>query len=78
MAASVNCLRCHAQMEPGFIADVTHGGYAQENWSQGEPQSSFWRGLKVDRSHSIPVTTLRCPKCGYLESYAVHPPVSEK
>ena len=71
MNEPVKCLRCHAPMEAGYVADLTHGGYQQENWSAGEPKSSFWFGLKVDTDHSIPVRTFRCPNCGYLESYAV-------
>jgi hypothetical protein len=28
-------------------------------------------GLKLAKDQVLPVTTLRCPKCGYLESYAI-------
>ena len=58
-------------MEVGCIADVRQGGYSQQNWNPGEPQSTFWRGLHVKTDQLIPVTTLRCPNCGYLESYAI-------
>ncbi len=57
-------------MEQGFIADTTYGGYVQEKWSPDAPVTSFWRGLKIDDKQTIPVTTLRCPNCGYLEFYA--------
>jgi hypothetical protein len=59
-------------MEPGFIADRTYGENRQEKWSAGEPQQ-LWGGelgVKVDRHELVPVTTLRCPNCGALESYA--------
>ena len=72
MPEPIKCLRCQTAMEPGYIADNTHGGNLQEAWSAGEPKASFWTGLKVDRKHAIPVVTLRCPSCGMLESYA-HP-----
>jgi hypothetical protein len=71
MKGSVECMRCHAHMESGWLVDATHAGYEQENWSPGEPQPSFWTGLKVGKDQVIPVTTFRCPKCGYVESYAV-------
>ncbi len=76
MDDTLECIRCHTQMEPGYIADGIHGGYAQQKWTPGEPKTSFWCGLNVDRKHSVPVTTLRCPKCGYLEFHAPPGPVA--
>jgi hypothetical protein len=69
MTKTCECLRCHAQMEIGYVADGTHAGYAQQQWSPGLPEKSFWTGLKMEVV--VPVTTLRCPNCGYLESYAI-------
>jgi predicted nucleic-acid-binding Zn-ribbon protein len=68
---TVECIKCHAHMESGWVADKTQGGLTQQNWSAGEPQPSFWTGLKVEKDQVVPVTTLRCPTCGYLESYAI-------
>ncbi|MEO8945189.1 MAG: hypothetical protein ABI338_01730 [Gemmatimonadaceae bacterium] len=70
MDQSINCLRCHTPMEPGIIADATYAGNVQEQWTPGAPETSFWTGLKVSRQERVPVTTMRCPKCGALESYA--------
>ena len=70
MNDSVDCIRCKTQMEAGFVLDFTYGAYLQQKWYPGEPKKSFWTGLKIDRSQLVPVTTLRCPKCGYLEAYA--------
>jgi hypothetical protein len=58
-------------MENGFVPYNTESGFRQQNWWPGEPKKSFWTGLKVDADQVIPVKTLRCPKCGYLESYAI-------
>ncbi len=71
MDEPVECIRCHTQMEVGFVPDGSHSGFQQQNWSPGEPQPSFWMGLKFKKGSLVPVTTLRCPKCGYLESYAM-------
>ena len=75
MNEPVECLRCHTRMEVGYVADVTQRLYQRQKWSPGVPQPSFWGGLKVDRKSLVPVTTLRCPNCGYLESYARGRPV---
>jgi hypothetical protein len=59
-------------MESGWVPDNTHAGLQQENWCPGEPQPSFWTGLKVEKKDIvIPVTTFRCPNCGYLELYVI-------
>lgn len=57
-------------MEPGLILDATYGGSLQEQWVSGTPDTTFWQGLKIDKQELIPVTTMRCPTCGALESYA--------
>jgi hypothetical protein len=71
MSQPIACLRCQTPMDPGFVADRTDGGNLQEQWNPGTPNVSFWTGLKTDRKSSIPVTTMRCPKCGALEFYAM-------
>ncbi len=70
MDHTVECLRCRTPMETGFVADLTYGANVQEQWVPGTPQGSFWTGLKINKDERIPVTTMRCPKCGALESYA--------
>lgn len=65
------CLRCHTEMARGFVVDLTEYGPRQQYWFPGEPEPSFWVGLKgLTKENRVPVTTLRCPSCGYLESYA--------
>jgi hypothetical protein len=39
-------------------------------WAEGQPERSFWTGVKVKDKERHPVSTFRCPACGYLESYA--------
>jgi hypothetical protein len=56
MNGPIECIRCHAQMEAGYVADLTHAGYQQENWSPGEPKPAFWVGLKVKTDQFVPVT----------------------
>jgi hypothetical protein len=58
-------------MHAGYVLD--HGdrgarGVAQ--WVAGAPEKSFWMGLTTKDRAVLPVTTFRCERCGYLESYA--------
>jgi hypothetical protein len=57
-------------MEEGFVLDHAHGATLQASWVEGQPRKSFWTGLKLRGTVQIPVTTNRCHRCGYLESYA--------
>ncbi len=68
--ALVSCPKCTGNMEEGFLLDVTRGANRQATWVQGRPELSFWTGLKIKGKPQRRVTTLRCTRCGYLESYA--------
>lgn len=60
-------------MEAGFIIDkgARGGSVNAPEWADGAPEPSVWTGLKLRGHERHPVTTFRCAKCGYLESYAV-------
>jgi len=64
------CPKCSGPMESGFLLDETYGGTGQAQWTQGEAKRSFWTGIRVPSDERHLVTTYRCSKCGYLESYA--------
>jgi len=68
---SIKCPKCKAAMEEGFILDREHGGVAVSQWVEGEPERSFWTGIKTRGREKFQVTTYRCSGCGYLESYAL-------
>jgi predicted nucleic-acid-binding Zn-ribbon protein len=76
MSNAVECIRCHAQMEAGFVADLGEHGFTDQKWCRGEPNKSFWTGLKMKKEDVFPVRTMRCSKCGYLESYALPESIS--
>ncbi len=58
-------------MESGYIVDVGYGSTNVPKWVAGEPSRSFWAsGLKLRGKEQLEVTTYRCSRCGYLESYA--------
>jgi hypothetical protein len=57
-------------MEAGYIVDQGYGTNAVPKWVAGVPEKSIWVGLKLRKRQQIEVSTYRCRRCGYLESYA--------
>lgn len=66
------CLRCSSAMDAGFMFDVSHGAIRQSRWVPGKPEAGFWTGevTMTQADRGLRITTFRCPRCGYLESYA--------
>lgn len=74
MTMSLQCPRCRADMEEGFVADKAHYSVPEtQKWVEGAPERSFWAGIKLKDKEIFSVRTYRCSKCGYLESYATEP-----
>ena len=66
-----SCPKCNGSMTEGFIVDQGDYGTAHVSTFQaGAPRKSFWTGLKQNKEDQLAVTTLRCNRCGFLESYA--------
>jgi hypothetical protein len=57
-------------MESGYILDEGYGNQTVGQWFAREPERSIWAGLKLHGKTKLDVTTYRCKRCGYLESYA--------
>jgi hypothetical protein len=57
-------------MAIGFILDSTDNRRKVANWVEGPPVRNLWLGLKVAKTAKHEIQTLRCVKCGFLESYA--------
>lgn len=58
-------------MSEGFVLDRGHANAASlQKWVEGEPERSIWTGLKTKGRDAYAVSTWRCDRCGYLESYA--------
>jgi|RhiMetdeSRZDD1v2_1073273.scaffolds.fasta_scaffold45104_5 predicted nucleic-acid-binding Zn-ribbon protein len=70
--APTHCPKCGGSIEQGFVADFTHGKSqsTQSEWVGGEPERSFWFGLKLKERTVLPIVAYRCGSCGYLEFYA--------
>ncbi len=70
--AAPTCIRCQTHMEEGITLDHAHGpnSVTVSEWLEGPPERSFWFGLKTKGKEKLSIRTFRCPRCGYLESYA--------
>ncbi len=64
------CSKCGGEMEEGFIPDYRREGVAASQWVEGSPKKPFFWGSIVSNKDQIAITTFRCTRCGYLESYA--------
>src|SRR5665647_2673293 len=69
MNPAPQCLRCSTAMQEGFIWDSNFSMDFVTRWVPGAPKPGFF-GPKVPSKDVCKVLTFRCPKCGYLESYA--------
>ena len=54
------------------MVDQGYARTAVPQWVEGEPETSLWMGggLKLRGKDKLDITTYRCRRCGYLESYA--------
>jgi hypothetical protein len=71
----LTCLICDVPMETGFVIDKADGDLPTvAEWMQGPPETNFvWRldlGLKTKGRNRLPITALRCPKCGRVDLFA--------
>ncbi len=66
------CARCGADMEEGHLLESGLGALGVMRWIAGAPARSSVLGvLRVPREKQRKVSSFRCSKCGYLESYAL-------
>ena len=66
-----DCPKCGGGMVDGYVVDFGDSGARTiPSWREGEPRKSIWMGLKLGKTNPIEITTWRCSRCGYLESYA--------
>ena len=74
MQQSKQCPKCSGTMVDGYVVDKgDYGSVSVPNWREGEPKKSIWVGLKLGKTTPLQITTFRCRRCGYLESYAPEP-----
>ena len=57
-------------MSAGFTFGKHQGGASVPSWIGGAPEKSLWTGVKLRGKTPLEITTWRCKRCGFLESYA--------
>jgi RNase P subunit RPR2 len=71
---STPCPKCYGNMEIGVIPDIGQSNYTiASSWLEGEPEKSFWSGMKTKDKRRFAIVSYRCTKCGFLENYATQP-----
>ena len=71
MINPVACSKCGGRMIKGSLFNKdTNGGKSLSQWVEGKPERSLWTGLKTKGLEMLPVTSFRCARCGFLETYA--------
>ena len=71
MRGPTQCPKCQGAMSEGVIAERGDSGWTITSFLPGAPQVSRWFGLKVRKKDLVPISSWRCGRCGYLESYAL-------
>jgi len=70
MITDNECLKCGGKMTRGFFFDRGHMEYkTQQAWVEGEPEESFWSGVKTSGRDAYRVEAFRCASCDRLEFY---------
>lgn len=64
------CSRCSVSLQEGFLIEHTRNSRSVTEWAEGQPVTSFWRGLSLSGRMRLRTTSYRCPRCGLLEIYA--------
>ena len=70
MAKAKDCPKCAGAMVEGFVADQGHGIIVVPRWTEGPPKKSVWVGVQPKGRARSEVSSWRCRRCGFLESYA--------
>jgi hypothetical protein len=57
-------------MERGFVLDRRRNMAGPAQWVSGEPERSFWFGVKLGGRKRLTLAAYRCPRCGRMEFFA--------
>ena len=68
-SSNVECLRCRAVMEQGFVVDRGSSNLpaAASTWVSGLPELKWLTGVKTEGRKQVSLASYLCGKCGYVE-----------
>lgn len=64
------CVKCGGTMKEGFPLDSMRHNARVGHWAEGVPAFLIFGILRLGGRRKLPITSYRCQRCGYLESYA--------
>ena len=67
MSTENKCSKCNGAMVEGFIID--YAVKQPQTWIEGQPEASFWSGIKTSDKKAFKVQAFRCADCNFLEFY---------
>jgi hypothetical protein len=71
--STTKCPKCQGHMEEGYLMDQGDNAPGQSHWRTKEsaPRKVLGFITLQQAKTMLAVTTFRCEKCGFLESYAL-------
>jgi hypothetical protein len=70
MELTLNCPKCNALMEKGFVIEHADPSASLLDWIAGAPELTSPILGKYKTSNARQIATYCCNGCGFLESYA--------
>ena len=68
--AIAECPACRIPLEQGFVLQESQHGSKLLSWIEGQPEPSFWTGLKTRGRRKHDLGAWRCPRCGWVIWFA--------
>ncbi|QDT42741.1 hypothetical protein Pan241w_28300 [Gimesia alba] len=70
----MNCPKCNAEMEKGYLLDSSYGGARKAAWVKGDELptikiTAFPPAVEIT-GEQYELAVYRCPSCGLVETYA--------
>ena len=72
------CPACRVRLEEGFVAQTGREGTKLLSWTEGQPESGFFGGVKTRGRRRFDLGAFRCPRCGWVIWFAPEKAADER